>query len=191
MTDERNDLLDLMGYRPEWLEYGLVSEAFLRRQADEFAASDDRNTEHYRYAAFRSVLAGRAFLSDEELARYVGLARLDADVSMAGSALADLIRWHGLTGEQFERLSAHPAISADFLQIGISRMRLMDRLRGGPLTDSLFEDCLASGDSVTQRLMLETSSIDRRQVERLAEGGASRAVRNMAAAMLRRRGTDT
>ncbi len=186
-NDELQAALDILGYSAKWLEYGLLSEAFLRAQVEEFATSGDKNTEHYRYGGFRSVLREHRSLGDDALAQYVELAQIDADIAMAGSALVDLIQWRGLTDEQFEWLSVHPAYDVPFLHKVISRLRLIKKLRSGPLTAALFEECLASGDSVTQRLMLEASSISRCQVGRLQEAGATRAIRNLAAVWLRRK----
>ena len=186
MTDLTTDM-NILGYSPKWLEFGLLSEAFLQAQAEEFASSDDKNTEHYRYGGFRAVLREHRSLGDDALAHYVELAQLDADIAMAGSALVDLIQWRGLTDEQFEWLSIHPTYGVPFLQKVISRLRLIKKLRGGPLMAALFEECLASGDAVAQRLMLEASSVSRCQVERLQEAGANRAIRNLAAVWLRKK----
>ncbi len=176
--------LDLLGYHPKWLEYGMVADAFLHMQVEEFAGSDDQNTEHYRYGAFRAVLREHTSLPDDLLNYYVELAELDAEPAMAGSALADLIHWRGLTEQQREQLSVHPAFAAPFLQKGISRSRLLRRLKREPLTAALFEECLAEKDGVLQRAMLEASSIARDQLETLAEHGENRAVRNIAAQRL-------
>jgi hypothetical protein len=47
-------------YPPEWLQFGLLEREFVMRQAETFATGEDRNTEHYRYAAFRALLGRRA-----------------------------------------------------------------------------------------------------------------------------------
>ena len=109
---------------------------------------------------------------------------------MAGSALADLIHWRGLTEQQREQLSVHPAFAAPFLQKGISRSRFLRRLKREPLTAALFEECLAEKDGVLQRAMLEASSIARDQLEKLAEHGANRAIRNIAAQRLQQNRKD-
>ncbi len=50
----------------------------------------------------------RQATSDTGIARYVELAGLDEDQTMATSALLDLLSWEGLTDERFERLDKLP-----------------------------------------------------------------------------------
>ena len=188
--DSTKSALDLLGYHPKWLEYGMVDAAFLQRQRADFTTSDDQNTEHYRYGAFRAVLRGHDVLPDHVIGHYIELAELEADPSMAGSALADLIHWRGLTEQQREQLSVHPAFAAPFLQKGIIRSRLLRRLKREPLTAALFEECLAKQDGVLQRAMLEASSITRDQLETLASHRAYRAIRNIAAQRLQQNRKD-
>lgn len=190
MSDSTRFALDLLGYHPKWLEYGMVDAAFLQRQRAEFTISDDQNTEHYRYGAFQAALRGRDTLPDDLIGHYVELAELEADPAMAGSALADLIQWRGLTEWQRERLSVHPAFAEPFLQKGIIRRRLLDRLLSESLTDALFEECLAEKDGVIERAVLEASSITRDQVQRLAASGANRAIRNIAAQRVQQKRED-
>lgn len=190
MSDSTQSTLDLLGYHPKWVEYGMVDDAFLERQQEEFTTSDDQNTEHYRYGAFRAVLRGHDVLPDHVIGHYIELAELEADLAMAGSALADLIHWRGLTEQQRERLPASPSFAAPFLQKGIIRSRLLRRLKSEPLTAALFEECLAEKDGVLQRAMLEDSSIARDQLENLAEHGANRAIRNIAAQRLQQKRKD-
>ena len=187
MSDSTQFALDLLGYHPKWLEHGLVDADFLQVQVEEFTTSDDQNTEHYRYGAFWAILRRQDSMPDDVIDHYIELAELDADSAMAGSAVADLIHWRGLTEQQRERLSLHPSFAAPFLQKGIIRSRLLRRLKHEPLTAALFEECLAEKDGVLQRAMLEASSIARDQLENLAEHGANRAVRNIAAQRLQQK----
>lgn len=186
MIDERRDLLDLLGYSPAWLECGLVSEAFLERQAEEFDTSEDKSTEHYRYAAFQTLLREHPALSDQQVMNYVELAARDRDVAMAGAALGDLIVWRGLTDAQLAWVAAQPAAATPFLQKAVGRRRLLAELRSGALTDDLYQRCLNSGDTVLQSVMLEICGITRPQIERLGENGTSHSIRNRAKARLRR-----
>src|SRR5690349_20670225 len=122
---ETADILRLLGYAESWLTFGFLSDDDLRTQRDAFTTSGDRSTEHYRYRSFCAFLSGRSSISDEELARYIELADLDPDQTMAGGALADLLRWRGLTHEQFEHLATHRSYQVDFLQRLVHRRRLL------------------------------------------------------------------
>jgi hypothetical protein len=46
--------LALLGYSSRWLDYGFLTPDDLQAQVAFFLASEDRNTEHYRYATFQS-----------------------------------------------------------------------------------------------------------------------------------------
>ena len=93
MSDSTQPALNLFGYHPKWLGYGMMGNAFLERQREEVVVSDDKNTEHYRYGAFQALLHGQDALPEDAIDHYAELAELDADPAMAGSALADLIHW--------------------------------------------------------------------------------------------------
>jgi hypothetical protein len=118
-------LLRKLGYGPEWLEYGLIDEALLRKQSDQYDSSDDKNTEHYRYAAFRDFLSKSAALDAMLIDRYIHLAQLDEDPTMAQSALILLAEHPHLTEAQLDYLSKHPAFAAPVVQRRIERIRLL------------------------------------------------------------------
>src|SRR5438067_2402948 len=107
MTDNLEPMLTKLGYSPLWLDYGLLDEDLLRKQSKQYDTSDDKNAEHYRYVAFRAVLTKNATLDDELLDKYIRLAQLDRDSSMAQAALILLVVQPSLTEEQLDRLSKH------------------------------------------------------------------------------------
>ena len=175
-------------YHPKWVEYGLIAEEFFCLQYARFLASDDKNTEHYRYAAFQSLLAKSEQLTDEELERYVELARLDEDQFMSTAALIDLIHWPGLATEQFERLRIHPKLDDPILHKAHRRRALSRELSRAPaLTEAQFEVIFSSGDSAVQRDLVERRDLSITQLRKLREGGANRAIRNIAKQALQRR----
>jgi hypothetical protein len=69
--------LATLGFHPRWLESGLLDAAGLQRLLERFGQSDDRNTEHYRYAAVLDVIRRYAPLDDTRIEQYLELARLD------------------------------------------------------------------------------------------------------------------
>ena len=119
--------LELLGYSPKWVEYGDLTPEFLLAQVARFHSSHDKNTEHYRYAAFKH-LQRRAALSDLEFDQYVELATLDPDPGMGTAAIIDLVHHPGLTETQFEAIMAHPRLQA--LPRLVKKQRLLRALRG-------------------------------------------------------------
>ena len=63
--------LRTLGYTPRWLRAGLLDAASLAEQLAVFQTGEDRNTEHYRYGAFRRALETRSCMDDETLDAYL------------------------------------------------------------------------------------------------------------------------
>ncbi len=179
-------ILTKLGYNHAWLEYGLIDENLLQKQSQQYDTSDDKNREHYRYAAFRAFLGKRIALDDTLMDRYVHLAQLDEDHEMAQSALILLIEWPYITDSQLDGLSRHPAFAEPVVKRRMKRTRLLRQLRSLPLTDELFSRCVTSRDQSVQRELLKRQDISHQQVELLQDQGVSRAVRNIAKQKLHR-----
>jgi hypothetical protein len=86
------------------LDYKILTIDYLVEQEQIFDNSDDQNTEHYRYQAFRHYLGSKDKLSDIEFDNYLQLTFEDNDPLMAGSAAVDLFNKVDLTNYQFEKL---------------------------------------------------------------------------------------
>ena len=183
--EELSRELALFRYNPAWLEYNFIDAAFLHNQVDYWRTGSDPNTEHYRYAAFRHVLASRSKMNEAEIAHYIHLAENDADQAMAQSALIELLLWSELTDAQFDLLAHHPAYQKPEHQKQVRRQRLFNQLNNSPLTQETFDGCLASEDTTIQRELVSLRQLTREQLQILAERGSSRAIRNMAKVRIR------
>ncbi len=178
--EELSRQLRMLHYSDDWLEYGFLETALLHEQIAFYQSGQDSNTEHYRYAAFRHVLASRSRLNDPELTHYIRLAQQDGDKAMAQSALYELLLWPGLKADQFEALTRQPLFAEPLFQKLILRRRLLGTLAASPITSETFAQCLASGDAVVQRNLVSLSELAPEQLNILAARGATRAIRNMA-----------
>ena len=173
--------LAMLGYSASWLDWGLLSETTLREQVARYESDQDKHLEHYRCAAFRKILSSRSALTEEEIKRYIALAREDADSAMAQAALVDLLVWSHLTPEQFYRLTQHPDFALPLFQKRALRRRLLADLNASsPVSAPTFLACLASQDTVVQRTLVAHSKLTSEQLQSLIEQGATRAIRNMA-----------
>jgi hypothetical protein len=123
-------------------------------------------------------------MTDAEIEQYVELAAGDPDPTMGGAALADLLRWKGLTRVQLERWSGDPRFDRKFLQRIIGPRRLQLELEEG-LTPELLERCLASNDDGIIRTVARDLSLER--LEELAAESPSSLVRHYADVELRAR----
>jgi hypothetical protein len=179
-------ILAELHYVPQWLDYGLLSEEFWQNQYSRYQASDDKNTEHYRFEAFQAVLLNHGMLDGAALNHYIELAMADPDPSMGGSALALLIHWHGLTDEQLHQLVRHPAYNQPFLQKLLQQVMMLRELHSTGINEESFERFLGSQDAVIHRALLSDSRIKAEHLQLLQARGANRAIRNIAKQKLQR-----
>ena len=182
------EALKTLRYDSRWLEWGMLNEEFLHAQLEQFTASDDKNTEHYRYAAFRAALTGEGAMSSELIESYTALAKLDEDEVMAIAALVDLIGSSRLTAEQFQGLGVVTVFAEPQLTKVYARRELLRELKAADsLTDSLFDKVLSNSESVVQRVLVDKYNLSIEQLEMLKDSGANRAIRNIAKQLLQQR----
>lgn len=179
-------MLSALGYTQVWFDYGLLTPELLATQHNIFLTSDDQHTEHHRYGAFRHYLDGRTHLTDEELTGYLHVAIAEQDSLMGSAAAKDLFTEVNLTDAQFaevcEKLDAFPGEWVAALR---SRQQLLRRLAAGRLDTTLFNECLATGDGVAQKTLLEVAGPA--QLAELAINGKTRSIRNRATEKLKSR----
>ncbi len=174
---ELSDYLSMLGYNMKWLENGLLTKELLSAQVHTFQHAEDKNPEHYRYACFRNYLADKERLTDEELARYIGLAMADEDRAIAGAALVDVFKTQ-LTHTQFHTLITQLEALGTWTSTVIARQILLRRLSQEVLTEALFEECFAQGDNVVQEYLIHVAN--REQLHILASKGRTKRIRSMA-----------
>jgi hypothetical protein len=79
-----------LGFTQAWFALGVVDETVLARLRFEWDKGEDDNTEHYRYAAFRSFLAARQPLAPELAVALFDLGATDPDQLMGGAIMHDI-----------------------------------------------------------------------------------------------------
>jgi hypothetical protein len=174
--------LELLGYSGKWVEYGFLTPDLLTRQVARFHTGEDRNTEHYRYWAFRE-LREKPAVTEVEFERYVELAESDPDSLMGRAALIDLIDHRGVTDEQRETLLSHPRVQE--LPRLVKRERLLAELRRPNVTLETLRRCVDEGSGAVHLQLLRLEELPDEIIEALREKGATKAVRHMARGMLR------
>jgi len=177
----RPNYLTLLQFGENWLRWGYLSVESLEALGREFEASDDKNAEHYRYRAFREFLACRRPLSPEMAEALYRLGDEDPDLSMGGTMMADIVALPECPVSVRERAASS---GRPHLVSLARRSGLLDELNHG-LTAELFERCLQWGDSAVHRALVERPELSRLQLERLAEAGANKSVRRLAAVRIR------
>jgi hypothetical protein len=173
-----------LGYTKQWLGSGVLTTEILLKQYQIFETGEDRNTEHYRYGAFRQYLSARKTLTDSELTNYLQLILAEKDFVMAESAAKDLFLYVELTAEQTKKVGqAMDMIGAEWFNKVMLRQQLVRELENEGLSEALFKKCLAEGDSVVQELVLSLS--DAQQLAELAAKAINKRLRSLAATKLK------
>ncbi|KAF0250313.1 MAG: hypothetical protein FD167_295 [bacterium] len=181
-----NESLQKLGYHSLWLEYSFLNEQELTQQIADFCKSEDKNSEHYRYRTFRLFLSKQTVLDDASVQKYIELVQLDYDRSMAKSALINLVEFKGLSIDQLEYLSSHPAFADPVLQKKFSKVKLSNALESQTtsIDQNLFQQILAFKDFELQDRMIKKNALTTAQYELLAEKGTNKAIRNIAKQIL-------
>jgi hypothetical protein len=130
------DILAVLHYDSKWFEYGFIDQHTLLEQFARFESGVDDLPEHHRYLSF-SRLLDEGVIDDLVIQRFIELALLDEDKTMAQAALGQLVRHGGLTPHQFSDLKTHPAFASRELQNIIEQTELLRELHSSVLSDDL------------------------------------------------------
>jgi len=168
-------------FSERWFALGLVNEASVAAFRAEWTRGEDLSPEHYRWRAFKQFLDTHRPLPAELAAPIYELGAADPDHAMGGAMMADIVTLPECPSEVRARARSS---GRQFLAKLVARVEKLDELAGG-LTVELFERCLAERDKEIQLKLVEMDGLTRDQVERLAELGTSRAIRNLARVRLR------
>jgi hypothetical protein len=110
ITSDLKAKLSLLDYSKGWLDAGILNEAQLDDQLQEFSIGEDTNKEHYRYRALTAYLKNQSTLSETQIEQIIGLLCKDPDEAMATSALFNILKMQFLSDRQFYLVGA--ALSA-------------------------------------------------------------------------------
>ncbi|WP_406693641.1 hypothetical protein V5E97_21660 [Singulisphaera sp. Ch08] len=172
---------NLLGFTDRWLTLGVVTRERVEALDWEFESSSDKNSEHYRYGAFRDYLAAHRPLPPAVAEALYSLGEEDLDRGMGGAMMSDIVWLPECPPTVRDRALASGERS---LVTAVHRAVLITELDRG-LTEELFDRCLTATYGVVHRALVARPELTRPQLERIAEAGATRAVRNLAAVRLR------
>lgn len=180
--------LSKLGYSDLWMKFGFLTETTLKEQINTFETSEDKSTEHYRYASFKKYLYSKKLLTNDEIDNYLHLAKIDEDEMMAEAAIVDMIFFSDLTDNQFEKVCNALTFFGKSTEKVIIRQTLFRRLKKtvdneSKITEDIFLECLEKGNRVIHEFLI--CFADRNQMELIAEKGSSKAIRNIAKQRLR------
>jgi hypothetical protein len=144
--------------------------------------------EHKRYSIFKLQLESKTISNSSTIDDLISVALNEPDISARGSMLGLIANVSTLSKSQIQFLANHPAFIEPFLQKVLTRRRLLLELSQGGLTDELFNACLSSRDGVLHRKLLSIPLLTHTQLLLLCDGGANKAVRNIAKERAARKG---
>jgi len=180
------DIIKTLGYTVQWLEWGIVNEAYLESQYAGYFRSDDKNQEHYRCRAFRDFICRSSSLTDDVIDK-VFLLRDDGPdgCDLTSNRVIELILSGILSDEQHFALANRQRSVLD-RPIGklYERESLLRKVRRTGLAANLSE-IQASSDSFIQLSLLDHPDLARVHLQWLQGCGANKSIRNRAEALLR------
>lgn len=184
LSEADRKVMHALGYDERWLSYGILDAAYLKEQTQAWHQPEaDRNTEHYRAAAWVRYLNGLTSISTPQLLRVLELSNSDA--VLIGHAHHLLVQRGFLTDAQFD-LVAGDLQSEGFKRV-VQRHRLLRRLsRETPPSDALLTLCVTEGDSNVHDALLARVDLPRPYLELLANQGANKRIRHLATQRVRK-----
>jgi hypothetical protein len=115
--------MDVFAYTPEWIDYGFIDIDFVKQQATQYIDGEDRDVEHYKWAAYRHVLANTDFSSHQRWREFLRVTEADPNEHLFRGALAELLDSDRVPPEWFleqdgysARLLAIPSIRRKVVQ---------------------------------------------------------------------------
>ena len=169
---------ETLEYTDQWFKLGILTFEIYRSQRQEWSESGaDRNTEHYRYAAWRAFWCALNSISDENLKQCILLGASDSDPAMGRAMLHDILKTSWLSDEQFQIISE--ALNNPSEKKIVDRCSLFRKLK----TDRSLENLdlvVRDGDSMVQRHVIDNYPLSHLTLEFLEEHGTARAIRNLA-----------
>lgn len=172
--------LKKLGYSPEWIEFGILTQDVLDKQIDDHLETGHQSTEHYRYGAFRFWLSQQNDFDQRQIESYLHLAKCDPDQMMAGSAIIDLLRDSRLSDDDFCYVVNAINEDGEWITKEIAKARLIRLVRDITISDIVFDKLIDEGDSYIHQKLLEHPDVSRNRMKILSERGASKAIRNVA-----------
>ncbi|MCW3060814.1 MAG: hypothetical protein JWQ02_2635 [Capsulimonas sp.] len=98
------DYKTLLHFSEDWFSLGVLTEAELTQYGMQYEASIDKNTEHYRYCAFRQFLKRAPRPMDAALVTALyELGVADSDRAMGASIMTHIVEMPECTNEVMEK----------------------------------------------------------------------------------------
>ncbi|OYP32198.1 hypothetical protein CGZ80_20305 [Rhodopirellula sp. MGV] len=163
-----------------------MTQADLRQQIAAFETSEDKNTEHYRCAAFREYLNRCDAISDQTFHDLLALTDAGPDeCDLSLNRAFDLVHSELLTESQLRWLRDRSGYGQHTsFRVVIDRILIGRRLTCEGLTGSVFQEICAFNDATTIQQLLDHDDLTRDHVAWVAEHGCNKRLRNFATQLL-------
>lgn len=176
-----------LGYTPEWVSFGIVTEEFLLHQLEEINSSEDQNAEHYRCGGFRDYLNSKSALSDTEVEAIFILKDNGPDNSdLHKNRIIELIHSELLTDRQLELIAKYPEVLSAPIQKRYLRSKLIRKINSLGVI-ACFQDIRDTKDSAIHEYILGRDELTFEQVTWLSSSGLNKRTRNIAKQLLNSR----
>jgi hypothetical protein len=108
----------VFAYPSEWFEQGFIDPTLVEAQAQTYDATDDKDVEHFKWAAYRHALHATDFTDREAFRRFVACLEADPNEHLYKGAVREVLERKLVPPEWFlefrgTRLMTDPKLSAD------------------------------------------------------------------------------
>ena len=172
--------LKRLGYTQEWLDFDIISEAYLLAQYKDIQTSEDQNAEHFRSGGFGQYLNSKVSLMNEDIDQIFSLKDNGPDLcDLHIDRIMVLFTARILTHEQFEYIEKFPSVHEPPINKKYLRENLISRIHSLGVPACL-EDIKETEDSAIHNYIIEHDALDYELIIWLKANGLNKRVRNMA-----------
>jgi Asp-tRNA(Asn)/Glu-tRNA(Gln) amidotransferase B subunit len=138
--------LKRLGFTQEWIDFGIVSSAYIHELSEEITVSDDKNAEHYRNLAFSRYLNTKKNLTDIEIINIFNLKDNGPDnCDLLVNRIFELLHSDLLTNKQLNDLVNYPEVLQNPLQKLFLRKKMMRKIEASGV-NACFSEIMEAND---------------------------------------------
>lgn len=175
--------LSKLGYTAQWKYAGILTDAKLEEQLEEFEKSEDKDTANYRYASLIDWIKSKKEFTDKDIENFFEITIEEEDQIMGGMAIKELFASPLLTDQQFDTLKQNLPEFGKWTAKVIEREDLNRRLSKSEVSKYLYAECLNyytkyDDSRLLIRIIKESDNIE--ILKNFASNGCGKRIRKMA-----------
>jgi hypothetical protein len=169
-----------LGYTPDWVSLGIVSEDYVLKQYKTIASSNDKHAEHYRTKGFYHYLNSKTTFTNQEVEAIFSLKDKGPDnYNLHENRIIELIHSQKLSDNQLNSLNKFPEVLEPPIQKQYFRVRLIRKIEALGIAECFKEIMETQGSSIHE-YVLKIGELSHEHLVWLSESGLNKRLRNIA-----------